>query len=150
MLVPLCLGCAQGVRNQGMKCKQCGINSHRKCVSNIPNLCGIDQATLATELANLGMTAQELLGVSLPPDPSIAWLEHARAGALLRLVVFVRFPSPARPPTRPPLPLTGACDTLPTDIAITILIIYIYPEVFQSMPPCRDDRGGGSSVHSLT
>lgn len=61
-----CNHCGQllwGVRNQGMKCKQCGINSHRKCVSNIPNLCGIDQATLATELANLGMTAQELLGL---------------------------------------------------------------------------------------
>jgi len=51
-----------GLRQQGLKCKQCGINIHRRCKGSVPHLCGIDQATLATELSNLGMRAEELLG----------------------------------------------------------------------------------------
>eukprot|EP00039_Didymoeca_costata_P019199 m.336602 g.336602 ORF g.336602 m.336602 type:complete len:580 (+) comp17906_c0_seq1:216-1955(+) len=71
-----------GLRNQGLKCEQCGFNCHRRCREMVPNLCGIDQATLAEELDNLGMRAEELLGTAadkkkksfklIKPDPSIA------------------------------------------------------------------------------
>lgn len=69
-----------GLRNQGLKCEQCGSNCHRRCADKMPNLCGIDQATLAKELDNLGMRAEELLGTAadkkkksfklVKPDPS--------------------------------------------------------------------------------
>eukprot|EP00040_Diaphanoeca_grandis_P004435 m.28710 g.28710 ORF g.28710 m.28710 type:complete len:580 (-) comp15960_c0_seq1:34-1773(-) len=51
-----------GMRQQGFKCGLCSLNVHRRCKGSVPHLCGIDQATLATELANLGMRAEELLG----------------------------------------------------------------------------------------
>ena len=38
----------------------CKCNVHKRCIPFVPNLCGIDQKTLAQELANLGMTAEEV------------------------------------------------------------------------------------------
>lgn len=49
-----------GVRRQGHQCVNCKCNVHKRCIPFVPNLCGIDQKTLAQELANLGMTAEEV------------------------------------------------------------------------------------------
>jgi len=51
-----------GLRKQGMKCTDCGTNVHKKCVEHMPNLCGVDQAMLAQQLSELGLTASSLLG----------------------------------------------------------------------------------------
>lgn len=40
-----------GLYKQGLKCKECGLNYHKKCERFIPNTCGINQMMLAEAIA---------------------------------------------------------------------------------------------------
>jgi len=51
-----------GLYSQGVQCKCCKMNCHRKCSKVVGNLCGLDQSQLAGELAKLGMKAEDLSG----------------------------------------------------------------------------------------
>ncbi|CAK8695139.1 protein kinase C-like 1B [Clavelina lepadiformis] len=44
-----------GLYSQGMQCKACKVNVHKRCASNIPNSCGINEKQLADMLNKLGM-----------------------------------------------------------------------------------------------
>jgi novel protein kinase C epsilon type len=51
-----------GLWSQGMQCKSCKCNVHKRCAAHAGNLCGLNQAQLATELAKLGLSASDLHG----------------------------------------------------------------------------------------
>eukprot|EP00039_Didymoeca_costata_P018441 m.333463 g.333463 ORF g.333463 m.333463 type:complete len:548 (-) comp17148_c0_seq1:94-1737(-) len=53
-----------GLYSQGLQCKSCKFNVHRRCQKHVANLCGLDQKTLASELQKLGLTAEKLSGGS--------------------------------------------------------------------------------------
>ncbi|CAH3016928.1 unnamed protein product [Porites evermanni] len=40
-----------GMRKQGLRCKDCNMNCHKRCESVVPNLCGINQKLLAEAVA---------------------------------------------------------------------------------------------------
>lgn len=50
-----------GLVKQGMKCRSCGINAHKKCVAHIPHTCGVDLKLMAKELGKLGTTASAIM-----------------------------------------------------------------------------------------
>lgn len=59
-----------GIYNQGLQCKSCKSNVHKKCSKNTANLCGLDGAKLAVELAALGLTSEKLrTGTVVPKSP---------------------------------------------------------------------------------
>eukprot|EP00112_Aurelia_sp_Birch-Aquarium-sp1_P011542 Seg2425.4 transcript_id=Seg2425.4/GoldUCD/mRNA.D3Y31 product="Protein kinase C epsilon type" protein_id=Seg2425.4/GoldUCD/D3Y31 len=49
-----------GLMRQGMKCKSCEMNVHRRCHTLVPNNCGIDLAKMAKQLAELGLSGDKL------------------------------------------------------------------------------------------
>eukprot|EP00043_Microstomoeca_roanoka_P030322 m.25866 g.25866 ORF g.25866 m.25866 type:complete len:536 (-) comp9939_c0_seq1:303-1910(-) len=51
-----------GLYHQGLQCESCKTNVHRRCAEHCPNLCGLDQSKFASELAKLGLTAEQLSG----------------------------------------------------------------------------------------
>eukprot|EP01147_Barroeca_monosierra_P004357 gene4357-8518_t len=51
-----------GLYHQGLQCSSCKTNVHRRCAPHCPNLCGLDQNKFASELAKLGLTAEQLSG----------------------------------------------------------------------------------------
>ena len=51
-----------GLFRQGLQCKSCKVNCHRRCEKHMPNTCGIDPSMLASELAKLGLVAGGLSG----------------------------------------------------------------------------------------
>eukprot|EP00041_Stephanoeca_diplocostata_P015636 m.299192 g.299192 ORF g.299192 m.299192 type:complete len:560 (+) comp20105_c0_seq1:186-1865(+) len=51
-----------GLYAQGLQCKSCKMNTHRRCCAHVGNLCGLDQKTMASELQKLGLTADSLSG----------------------------------------------------------------------------------------
>ncbi|CAF1388725.1 unnamed protein product [Rotaria sordida] len=46
-----------GAWNQGMQCKECKLNVHKRCTRNVANDCGLDKKKLAAVLSALGITA---------------------------------------------------------------------------------------------
>jgi novel protein kinase C epsilon type len=50
-----------GLVRQGLQCKSCHINVHRRCQVKVPNTCGVDQKLLVEELAKLGTSSDKLL-----------------------------------------------------------------------------------------
>lgn len=51
-----------GLIHQGMKCAPCNMNIHKKCVMNVPNLCGIGRVDSKREVTgeNLQVTGPKL------------------------------------------------------------------------------------------
>nr|XP_026692264.1 protein kinase C-like 1B [Ciona intestinalis] len=43
-----------GLYSQGMQCKSCKLNVHKRCAANIPNSCGINEKQLADMLKEIG------------------------------------------------------------------------------------------------
>jgi len=43
-----------GLYSQGMQCKSCNMNVHKRCAPNIPNSCGINEKQLASILQDIG------------------------------------------------------------------------------------------------
>lgn len=43
-----------GLYSQGMQCKVCKMNVHKRCATNVPNSCGIDEKELASILQDIG------------------------------------------------------------------------------------------------
>uniref|UniRef100_UPI00358EB390 protein kinase C delta type-like isoform X3 n=1 Tax=Myxine glutinosa TaxID=7769 RepID=UPI00358EB390 len=79
-----------GVVKQGLKCEECGMNVHRKCMSKVANVCGINQKLMAEALAQIAQQQQMrkerdsvsrvgpllLPGTETPQRPtSVAWEE---------------------------------------------------------------------------
>ncbi|EGD72478.1 AGC/PKC/ETA protein kinase [Salpingoeca rosetta] len=57
-----------GLYHQGLQCGSCKTNVHRRCAEHCPNLCGLDQSKFASELAKLGLTAEQLSGRRKPTE----------------------------------------------------------------------------------
>uniref|UniRef100_A0A8C9SW80 Protein kinase C n=1 Tax=Scleropages formosus TaxID=113540 RepID=A0A8C9SW80_SCLFO len=61
-----------GLIHQGMKCDHCMMNIHKRCVANVPSLCGTDHTErrgriqIAAEIKNTALTAKNLV----PMDPN--------------------------------------------------------------------------------
>ncbi|XP_048881536.1 protein kinase C theta type [Brienomyrus brachyistius] len=73
-----------GLAKQGLKCEECGMNVHHKCLMKVANLCGVNQKLMAETLATIGITQQARnsrgydlfgsgptgTGQASPPEPS--------------------------------------------------------------------------------
>ncbi|XP_041349974.1 protein kinase C delta type-like isoform X2 [Gigantopelta aegis] len=63
MTPTFCAQCGQmlyGLFRQGLKCEVCGVNCHKKCEKNMPNLCGINQRLLAEALSHVHGTPSSM------------------------------------------------------------------------------------------
>jgi novel protein kinase C epsilon type len=102
-----------GLFRQGLQCKSCKMNVHRRCETNVANSCGIDQKMLAQVLAELGQSANKLTQSASLKRSSISPGGDTRTrkestsktlGATTQLVPPRSPPSrpaPVRPPTSP-------------------------------------------------
>ncbi|UJR23136.1 hypothetical protein I4U23_026155 [Adineta vaga] len=62
-----------GAWNQGMQCRECKLNVHKRCTRNVANDCGLDKKKLATVLADLNIsTPQKMTNVPSEADTSSA------------------------------------------------------------------------------
>ncbi|CAF1656403.1 unnamed protein product [Adineta ricciae] len=62
-----------GAWNQGMQCRECKLNVHKRCTRNVANDCGLDKKKLATVLADLNIsTPQKMTNVPSEADTSTA------------------------------------------------------------------------------
>ncbi|CAF1656368.1 unnamed protein product, partial [Adineta ricciae] len=62
-----------GAWNQGMQCRECKLNVHKRCTRNVANDCGLDKKKLATVLADLNIsTPQKMTNVPSEVDTSTA------------------------------------------------------------------------------
>ncbi|XP_051507147.1 protein kinase C epsilon type [Myxocyprinus asiaticus] len=66
-----------GLLQQGLQCKVCKMNVHKRCESNVAPNCGVDARGIAKVLSDLGVTPDKLSGsvqrrkkISQGPDPS--------------------------------------------------------------------------------
>ncbi|OUC48485.1 phorbol esters/diacylglycerol binding domain protein [Trichinella nativa] len=48
-----------GLVKQGLKCETCGLNVHHRCVTLVPNLCGVNQRQLADALADIRLSSAD-------------------------------------------------------------------------------------------
>ncbi|KRX89220.1 Protein kinase C-like 1 [Trichinella pseudospiralis] len=48
-----------GLVKQGLKCETCGLNVHHRCVTLVPNLCGVNQRQLADALADIRLSSTD-------------------------------------------------------------------------------------------
>ncbi|KAF4105522.1 protein kinase C epsilon type isoform X1 [Onychostoma macrolepis] len=65
-----------GLLRQGLQCKVCKMNVHKRCESNVAPNCGVDARGIAKVLSDLGVTPDKLSGsvqrrkkISQGPDP---------------------------------------------------------------------------------
>uniref|UniRef100_A0A8C2XA68 Protein kinase C n=1 Tax=Cyclopterus lumpus TaxID=8103 RepID=A0A8C2XA68_CYCLU len=67
-----------GLLRQGLQCKVCKVNVHRRCESNVAPTCGVDARGIAKVLADLGVTPDKIsnsanrrkkVSPSVPPPP---------------------------------------------------------------------------------
>ncbi|KAK7148208.1 hypothetical protein R3I93_012508 [Phoxinus phoxinus] len=65
-----------GLLRQGLQCKVCKMNVHKRCESNVAPICGVDARGIAKVLSDLGVTPDKLSGsvqrrkkISQGPDP---------------------------------------------------------------------------------
>uniref|UniRef100_A0A3P9NIU5 Protein kinase C n=1 Tax=Poecilia reticulata TaxID=8081 RepID=A0A3P9NIU5_POERE len=49
-----------GLLRQGLQCKVCKVNVHRRCESNVAPTCGVDARRIATVLSDLGLTPDKI------------------------------------------------------------------------------------------
>ncbi|TNN30338.1 Protein kinase C epsilon type [Liparis tanakae] len=49
-----------GLLRQGLQCKVCKVNVHRRCESNVAPTCGVDARGIAKVLADLGVTPDKI------------------------------------------------------------------------------------------
>ena len=64
----LCGQVIWGVFRQGMQCQVCGVTCHRRCKSDMPNLCGVNQKLLAEALLVI-KSQKHAARVKESPDP---------------------------------------------------------------------------------
>ncbi|CAF1682256.1 unnamed protein product [Rotaria magnacalcarata] len=57
-----------GAWNQGMQCRECKLNVHKRCTRNVANDCGLDKKKLATVLADLNISTEPLKMISPPSE----------------------------------------------------------------------------------
>ncbi|CAF3403872.1 unnamed protein product [Rotaria sp. Silwood1] len=57
-----------GAWNQGMQCRECKLNVHKRCTRNVANDCGLDKKKLATVLADLNISTEPLKMPNLPSE----------------------------------------------------------------------------------
>ena len=123
-----------GLRKQGFKCEQCNSNVHRRCMGMVPHLCGIDQATLANELQNLGMRAEELLGTSADSGGKTCTL--ARPDKSAKVQSIFRKGASARPEHPPNFgTVTGGPTAEETAEAIKKLLVFEAEEADTKVGP---------------
>ncbi|CAF1266881.1 unnamed protein product [Adineta steineri] len=63
-----------GAWNQGMQCRECKLNVHKRCTRNVANDCGLDKKKLASVLAvlNINTEPQKMTNSPSEPDTSSA------------------------------------------------------------------------------
>ncbi|KAL0179469.1 hypothetical protein M9458_024911, partial [Cirrhinus mrigala] len=49
-----------GLMRQGLQCKACKMNVHRRCESNVAPSCGVDARKIAKVLSDLGVTPDKI------------------------------------------------------------------------------------------
>ncbi|XP_065183412.1 protein kinase C-like [Sycon ciliatum] len=89
-----------GVMRQGLKCKACKMNVHKRCKGHVANTCGIDKKQMGELLAEMGQSADKLSvrrlssrsGHSLSPGASTKSKTSGRVSP---------GPTPKSPPTSP-------------------------------------------------
>ncbi|KAK5623038.1 hypothetical protein CRENBAI_020801 [Crenichthys baileyi] len=66
-----------GLMHQGMKCDHCMMNIHRRCVANVPSLCGMDHTERRGRIYITAQIAEDILAVTIqkarnlvPMDPN--------------------------------------------------------------------------------
>ncbi|XP_065833095.1 protein kinase C-like 1B isoform X2 [Oscarella lobularis] len=69
-----------GLRKQGMRCKCCKLNVHKRCKTKVANNCGINPRILADKLAEIGQSADQLIQNSFRSKQSISSRGAASAG----------------------------------------------------------------------
>uniref|UniRef100_A0A8C1Y943 Protein kinase C n=1 Tax=Cyprinus carpio TaxID=7962 RepID=A0A8C1Y943_CYPCA len=65
-----------GLLRQGLQCKVCKMNVHKRCESNVAPNCGVDARGIAKVLSDLGVTPDKLSGS--PPPCNIKDVENIR------------------------------------------------------------------------
>lgn len=74
-----------GMVKQGLKCEECGMNTHHKCQTKVANLCGINQKLLAEALTQVSLKSStkrpdstlsetgiyQTIEKNMPVDPSV-------------------------------------------------------------------------------
>ncbi|CAF3723118.1 unnamed protein product [Rotaria socialis] len=57
-----------GAWNQGMQCRECKLNVHKRCTRNVANDCGLDKKKLASVLADLNINTEQKKMINLPSE----------------------------------------------------------------------------------
>uniref|UniRef100_A0A6I8NIF8 Protein kinase C n=1 Tax=Ornithorhynchus anatinus TaxID=9258 RepID=A0A6I8NIF8_ORNAN len=70
-----------GLLRQGLQCKVCKMNVHRRCETNVAPNCGVDARGIAKVLADLGVTPDKITNSGQRRKKLIAGAESPRAGA---------------------------------------------------------------------
>jgi len=65
-----------GLTKQGLQCKVCGMNVHKRCMGKVANTCGINPRLMADILKDMGMSVKQFG----PPDDKKPKKAHAIAG----------------------------------------------------------------------
>ncbi|CAF0725640.1 unnamed protein product [Rotaria sp. Silwood1] len=77
-----------GAWNQGMQCKECKLNVHKRCTRNVANDCGLDKKRLASVLADLNITpapprpVEEQVATNLPSEVDTSSANQAAATSI--------------------------------------------------------------------
>jgi len=58
-----------GIYNQGMQCRSCSMDVHRRCLKRVSNFCGVDPEALHAAIKNLPRTVSQKSSVSDSEDP---------------------------------------------------------------------------------
>lgn len=58
----LCGSMLYGIIKQGLKCEDCEMNVHKRCVKNVTNNCGINNKKFSEVLGQLGLSSEKLSG----------------------------------------------------------------------------------------
>jgi len=68
-----------GAWNQGMQCRECKLNVHKRCTRNVANDCGLDKKRLATVLADLNINTEPQKMINPHSEADISTSSQASA-----------------------------------------------------------------------
>eukprot|EP00118_Oscarella_pearsei_P001236 m.6947 g.6947 ORF g.6947 m.6947 type:complete len:700 (+) comp17286_c0_seq1:114-2213(+) len=96
-----------GLVRQGLKCKSCKLNVHKRCRTKVANNCGVNPKMLAATLADLGQSADRLTQSSMKSRKSITSQGSGESSSTMPIRSAPsgnHLAAPTRPPPSRPAP----------------------------------------------